>query len=71
MSDPVPYTQPGFGGVLPDRQSTLNQIALLRKLQLEALSSSTFIGMTQEQTQDYDARRCKIVNLVQNLLQLE
>jgi hypothetical protein len=54
-----------------DRQSTLRELDLLTKMQDDALSSATFVGMTEEQAQVYAARRSTIMNLVQDLLQVE
>lgn len=47
------------------------EIDLLTEQQMEALKRATYLGMTTDEAKDYDARRKRIVELVQELSLLE
>ena len=47
------------------------EIDRLTEIQVKALKSATFVGMTPEEAQDYDNRRQEIFKLVQQLMLLE
>lgn len=63
---------------VPDPSDTLpvvhrvkQEIDTLTEQQIEALRQATYVGMTPDEAQDFDARRKRIVLLVQELTQLE
>jgi hypothetical protein len=47
------------------------EIEKLTVIQIEALKTATFLGMTPDDTKQYDARRAEIVKLVELLIALE
>jgi Asp-tRNA(Asn)/Glu-tRNA(Gln) amidotransferase C subunit len=47
------------------------QIHCLAEEQTDALETATFIGLTEEETEQYADRRCRILELVQQLRQLD
>ena len=48
-------------------QGIRNEIERLTQEQNEALKTATFVGMTSAEAKDYDARRRRITELVQQL----
>ena len=58
-----------------DREKTVHrlkeEIGRLTKQQTEALQSATYLGMSPEEAKQYDARRARILKLVEQLHQLE
>ena len=61
-----------------DRAREIRNIHLLKEeidqltaQQLEALRSATFVGMTPDEAQEYDARRSLILEKIEELRQME
>ena len=48
-----------------------SEIRHLTEEQTDAMETETFIGMTKNETKEYDARRAKIAELVRQLRVLE